>query len=109
VAEHTPTPWHWFTGKDVDITEPHMKFLVGANGQGMAHTVGLQEPTDTANAAFIVKAVNCHDQLVAAIVDMIRLIDNFDEPIRFHEQERLEKARSVAYLAARSNPHEEAS
>lgn len=33
-----------------------MKYLVGADDQGFAHTVGLGEPRDTANAKLIISA-----------------------------------------------------
>lgn len=75
----TPTPWHWFEGNNVDTTKPHMKFLVGADGQGLAHTVGLQEPNDTANADYIVQAVNRHHQLVEALEGFISAMENYGD------------------------------
>ena len=52
---HTPAPWHFDKGNDSHAGFS-MKFLVGADGQGFAHTVGLDEPTDTANAHLIAAA-----------------------------------------------------
>ena len=62
----TPGPWRWFTDHKGDPKLPHMKFLVGANGQGLGHTVGLTEPEDTENADFILLAVNRFEELLAA-------------------------------------------
>ena len=54
MAKATPGPWSYFTASDANLTEPHMKFLVGANRQGFAHTVGLNIAEDEANANLIV-------------------------------------------------------
>lgn len=56
-ATHTPGPWTFFTECEATPDRPQtMKFLKGADGQGFAHTVGLSEPTDTANARLIAAA-----------------------------------------------------
>lgn len=69
---HTPGPWAWFTGKNaVDPSQPHIKFFHGASGQGFAHTVGLAEPEDTANARLIVAA----PELLAACRRAVRLLE----------------------------------
>lgn len=56
-AAHTPGPWRWFTGQhqdgQQDRVKPSIKYLVGANGQGFAHTVGLDIKQDAANADLI--------------------------------------------------------
>lgn len=54
--KHTPGPWKWFVGKDVDPTKPHIRHFVGANGQGFALTVGLGVEEDTANGNLIATA-----------------------------------------------------
>ena len=64
---HTPGPWRWlnhihdsrvgnerFEQRISD--EPSMKYLIGADGQGFAHTVGLREPRDRANAYLLAAA-----------------------------------------------------
>lgn len=66
---HTPGPWRWFAGARADTTKPHMKYLVGANEQGFGHTVGLQEPEDTANAHLIAAA----PELLAACKALVTL------------------------------------
>ena len=53
----TPGPWMWFTEHKGDSDKPHVKFLKSkVNNQGFAHTVGLSEPQDTANADLIAAA-----------------------------------------------------
>ena len=51
MTEHTPTPWHT---DQVELFDTFNQVL------GLIRT--------TANAAFIVRAVNCHEELVAALV-----------------------------------------
>ena len=63
----TPGPWRWFNHiHDSRVgnerfeqrisDEPSMKYLIGADGQGFAHTVGLREPRDRANAYLLAAA-----------------------------------------------------
>jgi hypothetical protein len=60
VAQHTPTPWYeWNLG-------------IGDNGQGpFTYPLGTDPDIATANAAFIVRSVNAHDDLVAAAKDAL--------------------------------------
>lgn len=72
----SPGPWEWFAGKTCG--EGHgsmsMKFLKASSGQGFAHTVGLSEPTDTANANLIAAAPD----LLAALKALLCSIDELD-------------------------------
>ena len=62
---HTPTPWATFGWKDGSTC--------GIQGTQPMHRVTsdnvflVDDDKDMANAAFIVKAVNCHDELVEAL------------------------------------------
>ena len=51
--EATPVPWTHFTDRTIDLSRPHMKFIVGSNGQGLAHSVGMHDPQDAANVQLI--------------------------------------------------------
>lgn len=78
MSEHTPTPW-----EVVDATEHRGPYIVGPYGDiadlyAMSNPMllstrngGESRPVQfmdaEGNAAFIVKAVNCHDELVAAL------------------------------------------
>jgi hypothetical protein len=53
MAEHTPTPWHT---DQVELFDTFNQVL------GLIRT--------TANAAFIVRAVNCHEELMAALEEV---------------------------------------
>jgi len=60
MSAYTRGPWRFqpfsMKVKDVNQSEPHMKVVVGANGQGLAYTVGLNNATDLANARLIAAA-----------------------------------------------------
>lgn len=63
--EHTPTPWATFGWKN--------GFTCGIQGTKPMHRVTsdnvfrVDDDLDMANAEFIVRAVNCHDELVEAL------------------------------------------
>src|ERR1700735_2276674 len=60
VSEHTPTPWI--------LDGEHLRTIVrGAESTIIAVRHRLPAVTHAANAAFIVRAVNAHDDLVAAL------------------------------------------
>lgn len=59
MSKHTPAPWDYATNVGTMEKEQgfHMRFLIGANGQGFAHTVGLSlAEEDEANARLIAAA-----------------------------------------------------
>ena len=69
MAEHTPTPWH---------IEPYYALgpeqeIVGSNGEPICTVLGSKDFTEDTegwiepDAAFIVRAVNCHEELVEAL------------------------------------------
>jgi len=58
-VKHTPTPWH--------VTVNRAQDLVCAGDEVVADCASGDLPDITkANAEFIVRAVNCHDELVSA-------------------------------------------
>lgn len=74
---HTPTPWH--TGKTlVSYKDPmfsHTAIVNKADTLRIANVAGVGDADSKANAAFIVKAVNCHEELVEALQRVSRAID----------------------------------
>ena len=53
---HTPTPW---------AVDSDNRFVVGPEGQSIFSGLALDDNNESeANAAFIVKACNCHERLV---------------------------------------------
>lgn len=55
--QHTPTPWEF---------DKEHSAIIDKNGMGIAGNV------DDADAAYIVKAVNCHEELVEALQAIMR-------------------------------------
>ena len=68
-AAHTPGPWRWFVSDSIDTSQPHIKTIVGANGQGFALTVGLYMQEDAANAHLIAAAPDLLAALKAVIAN----------------------------------------
>lgn len=54
----SPLPWH---------VGPHYKSDVHSRDGDVCACVGLNTPRAIANAAFIVRAANCHDELLAVL------------------------------------------
>jgi hypothetical protein len=75
MSKHSPAPWHWFTHLNNGVeekrpsAEPHCKFLVAANGQGFAHTVGLNAEEDEANANLMESAPLLLEALKAFVAE----------------------------------------
>lgn len=71
---HTATPW---------VAEPGAKrgaWIKGATGEWSALACGDTDESAAANAALIVRAVNCHDELVKALEDVLSFMeDNYNE------------------------------
>lgn len=63
-AAHSPTPWRTNVARrsDGQIIVVH---VVTSDGTSVAQMAG--HPNETANAAFIVRAANCHDDLVTTL------------------------------------------
>lgn len=98
-VEFTPGPWKWFSkitdkGERIQCEDGSMKFLVGSDGQGFAHTVGLSsEGVDAANAALIA-AAPC---LYQALNNFMALIESEDVFIRTKSKELDEQREKALY------------
>lgn len=81
-AAHTPTPWHVVNGNQ--IKDELMPFDRDERDTVLIATTGPRAESELAksNAAFIVRAVNSHEQLVTALRDLFdsykRLADSGD-------------------------------
>lgn len=70
MSKHTPLPWRVFVGgsegawikPDVGSMKEDLKHIGVINGRDLA--------TDIANAEMIVRAVNCHDDLLHALKNL---------------------------------------
>jgi hypothetical protein len=77
VAAHTPGPWH------IGVREAE-KVIYDAHGWAVANCTmyqGQDSPEPKANADFIVRACNAHDDLLAALITAVRVMqdNNIDE------------------------------
>jgi hypothetical protein len=112
MAEHSKTPWQ--VGEDDGFAScPFIPIEVDLEGGGSVVVAEVQ-PTGIdididdearANAAFIVRAVNCHEELVKALSDLTTFADHYDmgdEPMLFGEA--LENARAILSKARGETP-----
>ncbi len=68
-APHTPTPWRIVDDSELTIADAH-------GGSAIAYlNMDPNEKVRYADAAFIVRAVNAHDDLLAACKDALRKLD----------------------------------
>lgn len=65
--KHTPTPWHTKDGSMIYATHPNGKEYQIAETYAGWNEKGVTHKTSAPQAAFIVKAVNCHDGLVSLV------------------------------------------
>lgn len=74
---HTPTPW-FSEGRP-----PNMVLLFSGKDMGNRKSpcILLADDDQAANAAFIVRAVNCHDELVEALTNARRIILALDSSL----------------------------
>lgn len=68
---HTPIPWHIKRGTIVD--HDHEQTIRGPIicDCAMTHGLGDARLVDEANAEFIVRSVNVHDELVAVLTELV--------------------------------------
>jgi hypothetical protein len=88
---HTPTPWYTELDRSIraDDGDGHVALLAGSD---------FNVATEEANAAFIVRACNAHDALVAALRELIDDADNSGVTAHFKGRgfdESIEKARAA--------------
>ena len=80
-ANHTPLPWHY---DNEPGTEPY-EFYVRESVSGWEHPVAhlrfnISVEEAEANAEFIVRAVNCHEELTSALGSLLDEIGMSDTP-----------------------------
>lgn len=78
---HTPTPWTFRPEAKDEDGEPAFFSIYDSRGREVANTAGGNFPTniEKRNAEHIVRCVNAHDELVAALRDAIRVMDEGEE------------------------------
>lgn len=88
-TQHTPTPWKCAARPGPCGT--HLLCIASANDLLIADIWGGSE----ANAAFIVRAVNAHDELVAALRGVLVWADRYRPPLSPDSIEMLERVRAA--------------
>lgn len=89
-VQHTPTPW-----KLAESSHSRVSFIVSDKGYAIGDVdVSSVTPEEAeANAAFIVRVVNCHEELVGWIKQFIEDFgDDLKTPVRLHAKKLLAKA-----------------
>lgn len=65
---HTPTPWY-VSGFETQAGG-NSRVIMGGDGFSIAHVMDRTTPENIADAAFIVKACNAHDELLIALAEV---------------------------------------
>lgn len=98
-SKHTPTPWRYKHSTRPDNTGGYDTAIIDIKNKIIAETFQNVDEGDSrdskANAELIVKAVNCHDELIEAITLAIGLLqDNQPSKVDHHALEVLKQALS---------------
>jgi len=91
--EHTTTPWYQLSGDDINITNS-----VGPHWASPEHYIC---ECKKANAEFIVRACNSHNELLDICEHILRSVDNGEAVLENYDQysdlnEAIEKATKEA-------------
>ncbi len=72
VTEHTPTPWYTVHNKRLNTYKicHSLRCITGETSHIASIMTSLNDDLDKANAAFIIKACNSHDNLITALRDI---------------------------------------
>lgn len=103
---HTPTPWHVATNPGGPGDQPAFPSVRDSSGLKDGEDIICMPLGDSdtvkANAAFIVRAVNAHDDLLAACQALLKVADScsrFAEEMPSHEWARYLEATEQARAA----------
>ena len=104
-AKHTPTPWKMqdMGSQETDIIANSGTIMGLTGGSGAPSKY---EPDDAAewdaNAAFILKAVNCHDDLLSALKGLVYALGNPIMGAMYEIDRNLPDARAAIAKATQS-------
>lgn len=92
IVKHTPGPWRVAAPPDKVCTDYGDDSDFTKNGLAKTvvvceHRSWMAEGEEFANAAFIVKAVNCHNELLEALREMVEAYDGFPTDMSRDERE----------------------
>ena len=89
-AEHTPTPWIRRESKSDVI------WIEDGNGRVVMHNSSVKDPEDQANAAFIVRAVNAHEELVEALREIAKGAGPYSQDQLEHATNTIQAMKDLA-------------
>lgn len=92
-VKHTPTPWHLHDMEMATVCGPDNLFIALCEAVSRRHMEGKE------NAAFIVRAVNAHDDLAAALKETLRALEVADPAGSMGSNSSLSKQVARAALA----------
>jgi len=98
---HTPTPWELHGDGSLRICRPHALDPKGCRPVAEAEILGQLRPEAEANAAFIVRAVNNHESLVAALKANALRAHRWDSGHECNNQ-RFDDCHTIDCIAARA-------
>jgi hypothetical protein len=83
--KHTPTPWHVANGSHIHDKPTEFDETGARIGDTPNRIAAIEYPYGDAegkafNAEYIVRAVNCHDELVRALDNLVYFHDRDDRP-----------------------------
>ena len=96
MSKHTPGPWHVGEVEEIDPEDSQENGIniMSAEGYYIAGVIGgFSDGVQEANAAFIVRACNAHDELVAALR---AYVENDDIGARLRSQRFLNARAALA-------------
>lgn len=79
MSEHTPLPWDLHIRRvPAGACKPGI-WIDGPNHKTVVDTGAIDSwPLSPEDAEFITRACNCHDELLAALRDMVAMFDHYD-------------------------------
>ena len=96
-TKRTPGPWttgiRQEGGRGFAVRE-----IRAADGECIADIRGIDSGINAANAAYIVRACNSHDELVAALRYMVEALEMYATPEEIEQTSRVEYAMARAAL-----------
>lgn len=95
MTEHTPTPWKAEEG--YAGSGPFDRLTIG-NSEVVVGVINRLIPAGPANAAFIIKAVNCHEILVRALTDALCELSACAEQMGCRQGGSVHRAQEAARL-----------
>ena len=90
--KHTPTPWMTNGGKSLFAQSKQIALMRASNSGWLNNQPCASEEEANANAAYIVRAVNCHEELFQALKSVVDYLPEGDGQYVSHLRSIIAKA-----------------